>query len=292
MENVYDVLIIGGGVAGMSASIYAKRSGKKVAILEKFALGGQVLSLEKIENFPSQTSIDGYSLSQMFVKQVKNLGVEIVADEVKSVDFSKEQKIVFGSKGNYKAKSVVIATGLSSVKLQKNEDEFLGKGVSFCAVCDGNFYKNKDVFVASRKGSGISDAIYLSNIAKSVTILDSDDISTYEKYNKNAKIKILSNVEIDKILGNEKLEKIDTKISGEKRVFDADALFVELGKRPSTEIYKDILKLDERGFIVTDEKMQTSVKGVFAVGDVRNGLLKQIVTACNDGAIAGQLAGN
>ena len=286
MEKIYDVLILGGGVAGMSASIYAKRAGKSVAIVEKFSLGGQVLQLDKIENFPSQALIDGISLSQMFSKQVKTLGVEILRDEIVSVDFVNDIKKVFCKKDTLFAKNVIIATGIQSRKLGVGEDKFLGRGVSYCAVCDANFYKNKKVCVASKAGSGIKDALYLTGIASEVLLIDSEDISKYASVNKNEKLKIVYNCHINAVdLVDNVVEIVCDDVK-----FEASALFVELGKIPATEIFEGVLQLDEKGFIITNEKMQTSVDGVFAVGDVRNGVLKQIVTAASDGAIAGQNA--
>lgn len=287
MKKVFDVLVLGGGVAGMTSAIYAKRKGKDVAIIEKFALGGQVVSLERIENFPSQTEIDGFTLSQMFAEQIKHLEIEVVSDEVLKVDFSKDVKVLSGKKETYFSKSVIIATGLSSVGLSKNENEFLGRGVSFCTVCDANFYKNQEVCVASKKGSGIKAAIELSEICSKVVVLDSDDLSKYKEVNKNKKIDIFSNVQIEQVVGDSGVEGIKAKIKEEDKFFKTSALFVELGKKPKTDIFVGALDLDEKGFIKTNSNMHTSTKNVFAVGDVRNGVLKQIVVACSDGAIAG-----
>ena len=290
MEKKFDVLIIGGGVAGMTAGIYAKRRGRNVAIIEKFTLGGQVLSLNRIENFPSQSEIDGLTLGQMFAKQVKHLGIGVILDDIEKVDFTGKEKILFGKKQTYRAESVIIATGLASVPLGKNEDDFLGRGVSFCAVCDANFYKGKDVCVASKGGSGIKGAIDLAGVCSKVTVLDSQDMSKFASNFKNPKIEVVSNVEIEKVEGSDTVEGVLAKLNGKEKFFKTSALFVELGKRPKTDIFKRVLDLDDRGFIKTDANMQTSQENVFAVGDVRSGFLKQIVTACGDGAIAGQLA--
>ncbi len=286
-KKMFDVLIIGGGPAGMTAGLYAVRRGKKVAIIEKFALGGQVNSIVKIENFPSQTLIDGITLSQMLSKQIKTLGVEVIYDDVVPVDLTSDVKVLKGKKAEYAGKSVIIATGLSYVELGIGENEYLGRGVSYCAVCDANFYKNKSVCVASADGSGIKDAIFLSEICSKVTILDSGDLSIFAGANKNKKIDIVSNVKIKKVLGDDIVRSLDVEIAGKAKKIDVDALFVELGKKP--QIFGG-LKLDNKGFIVTDENMCTSVDGVFAVGDVRSKQLKQIITACGDGAIAGNLA--
>ena len=286
MEKVYDVLIIGGGVAGMSAAIYAKRAGKNVAIIEKFALGGQVLQLEKIENFPSQTSIDGISLSQMFSKQIKNLEIEIIYDEIISVSFGKMHKLQ-GKKDEYFAQKVVVATGMAYQSLGIGEEVLMGRGVSFCAVCDGNFYKNKKVLVASKKGSGIKDALYLSKMADEVVLLDSEDMSVYAKANKIQNLKVVSNCKILSVNGSMKFGSIKADVDGKTQDFEASALFVSLGRKAGTSILQENINLDEKGFVVVDDNMRTSVDGVYAIGDVRNGHLKQIVTACSDGAIAG-----
>ena len=286
MEAIYDVLIIGGGVAGMSCAVYAKRAGKKVAIIEKMALGGQVLLLDKIENFPSQTLIDGYSLAGLFSNQIKQLNVEILKDEIIFVDFSNEIKCLTGKKETYKAKNVVVATGINSRKLDVGEDKFLGRGVSYCAVCDGNFFKNKEVCVASKGGSGLKDALYLSSIASKVVVIDSEDLSIYAKANKNEKIEVVSNCKIKEINKEDDILKISCNIAEDKKVFETSALFIELGKIPSTKMFENVLDLDKNGYIITNERMQTSINGVFAIGDVRNGVFKQIITACSDGAIS------
>lgn len=290
MEKIHDVLILGGGVAGMSAAVYASRAGKTVAIIERYAMGGQVLELDKIENFPSQPQINGINLAQMFQKQVEMLEVDTLFDEIVSVDFGAKIKTVVGKVGKYQAKTVVIATGLSSVGLGIGENDYLGRGVSFCATCDGNFFKNKTVAVASSGGSGMKDALYLSNLAAKVLLLDGKDMTTLAKANKNEKIEVISSVQIKAIAGSTVVQNLDCLVGGKETRFAVDGLFISLGKKPATKLFEGSIKLDEKGFVETNEKMQTSLDGVFAVGDVRNGVLKQIVTACSDGAIAGQIA--
>lgn len=283
----FDVLIVGGGVAGMTAGVYAKRRGKKVAIIEMFSLGGQVNTIEKIENFPSQSQIDGISLCRMFEKQVEHLEIEVIHDEVLSAELVGKTKTLVGRKATYQSESVVIASGLSYVKLGIGEDKFLGNGVSFCAVCDAFFHRGEHVCVASKRGSGLKGATELAQVCEKVTVFDSDDMTTFAKANKNSKIEVVSKANIVELLGKDMLEQIVVSVNGKKQVFNTKALFVELGKTPSSALFEG-LKRDEKGFIVTDEKMCTSVDGVFAVGDVRSKELRQIVTACADGAIAGQ----
>lgn len=287
MEKIYDVLIIGGGVGGMSAAIYAKRNGKSVLIVEKSALGGQVASLQKIENFPSQKQIDGFSLSQMFASQVKNLGIEVYFDDIQKVNFDGEIKQIFGKKSTYLAKNVVIACGLKSVELDAMDKKFLGNGVSFCAVCDANFFKGQTVCVASKNGSGLGEARVLSAVCKNVILFDSGDLSVFEKNNKISNLQVFSCSKITKILGENVVDGVEVDVDGKVQKFDVKAVFVALGKLPNTKLFEGQLDLDEKGFIKTDENMRTSKNGVFAVGDVRNGVLKQIVTACADGSIAG-----
>ncbi|MGN1201311.1 MAG: NAD(P)/FAD-dependent oxidoreductase [Candidatus Caccovivens sp.] len=284
MEQIYDILIIGGGVAGMSAGIYAKRRNKNVAIIEKFSLGGLILTLGSIKNFPSQSDVEGLTLAKMFKEQVKGLEIPILKDDVVKVDFSSEIKVLYGKKDVYRSKSVIIASGIKPIELENAPKNL--NGLSYCAVCDGQFYKDKNVFVASKNGSGVKDALYLSGVAKNVTLLDCEDMSVYANTNKVDNLKVLSNVKILEVLGKEKFEGV---VLGNGTLC-GDALFIGLGKRPSTKIFEGVLDLDSKGYIKTDEHMHTSVQGVYAVGDVRNGSLKQIVTACADGAIAGNFA--
>jgi len=290
MEKEFDVLIVGGGVAGMSAALYANRSGKNVAIIEKTALGGTVATLNKIENFPSQQSVDGFSLANMFAKQVENLGVEIVYDDAVSADLNGKMKHITGRLGQYKAQSVVLATGLAYNELGKNENAFLGRGVSFCAVCDANFFKGRDVCVISRGGSGIKDAKYLSGVVSKVLVLDENDMTVFAQANKVENMSVLSKVSVKKVLGEETVTGIECFVDGKKQIIKTDAVFVCLGKKPKVDIFGKGLALDVLGFVKTDENMQTSIKGVYAAGDIRSGVMKQIVTACSDGAIAGKKA--
>ena len=285
-REVFDILIIGGGVAGMTAAIYAKRRNKKVAIIEPFLLGGQLAQIEKIENFPSYPLISGFELMQNFQKQIQNFGIKVISDEIKSVKFLDLKELV-GNKQTYYAKSIIIATGLSSNKLGKNEDEYLGRGVSYCVTCDANFYNNQIVAVASKSGSGILGALELSEICEKVYLLDSEDMHKYAENCPKKNIEVCSNVHIEKLIGENKLEKVDLENG---KTVEVSALFIELGKKPQTDMFKRILELDSQGYILTNDRMETSIKGVFACGDIRANTLKQLVVACGEGAIAGQYA--
>ena len=270
----------------MTAAVYVKRAGKKVAIIEKFALGGQLSELGKIENFPSQAEIDGVSLAEMFRKQIKALEIEVIFDEIEKADISGQIKELCGKMGKYQSKSLIIATGMGYNTAGIGEEEFLGRGVSYCAVCDGNFFKGKVVGVLSKKGSGYKDAKYLSAMAKKVILIDSEDMSVLAKNNPVKNIEIVSKAKVKKLVGDDVIKAVDL---GDKKI-ELDGLFVSLGKTPATALFEGQLKLDKNGFVIVDEKMQSSVSGVYAVGDARAGVLKQLVTACADGAIAGTMA--
>lgn len=284
----FDVVIIGAGAGGMSAAIYAKRAGKSVVILEKMFAGGQMNAIDKIANYPSYENISGYELAENMRKQVESLGVEIKNEEVVFCSLLSEEKIVRTHKNEYVAKSVVIATGARSKPLDvQNEKQYLGKGLSYCATCDGKFFEGKEVAVVGTCETAKNDVLYLCNLASKIYFVTTSE----KKCFCDEKIEEMTNTKIIDLFGQNKLEAIATKnLKNQKveKVF-VDALFVELGKSPDLSVFVG-LKLDSKGFVVVDEHMQTNIKGVFAVGDVRSGSLKQIVTACSDGAIAGTFA--
>lgn len=284
----FDVVIIGAGAGGMSAAIYAKRAGKSVLILEKMFAGGQMNAIDKIANFPSYENVSGYELALNMRKQVESLGVEIKNEEVVSCSLLGNEKIVRTHKNEYVAKSIVIATGARSKPLDvQNEKQFLGRGLSYCATCDGKFFEGKNVAVVGTSETAKNDILYLCNLASKIYFVTTSE----KKCFCDEKIEEETNSKIVDILGENKLEGIvikSLKDEKEQKIF-VDALFVELGKSPDLSAFEG-LELDSKGFVVVDGHMQTNIKGVFAVGDVRSGSLKQIVTACSDGAIAGTFA--
>lgn len=286
----FDVLIIGGGVAGITAAVYAKRRGKKVAIVEEMLLGGQLASIDRIENFPSYASITGEDLMYEFQNQVKHLEIEVIKDRILSSKLTSSPKVIVGKKEEYSADSVIIASGLQSVTLGAGEEEYVGRGVSYCAVCDANFYKGKTVAVMSKRGSGIRGAVELARQCERVVLLDSENLSVFAENNKQKNIEVYSNVRFKRLDVDGVVKGVEVEIDKKSKKFDVSCVFVELGKKPKTDEYAGVLKLDEEGYIVTNNLMETSLKGVFACGDVRNGALKQLVTACADGAIAGTYA--
>lgn len=292
-KEIYDVMVIGGGPAGMSASLYALRDDKKVLLLEKESIGGQIATSPRVENFPTKETISGTELADEMFTQVMNLGVHFELDTITEVRKDDDLFALAGTYGTYYGKTVIIATGVKSLKLNvPGEEEFSGKGVSYCATCDGPFFKGQDTAVIGDANSALQYALLLSSYCPNVTLLTLTDKlfgerMLIEKVKATSNIKIISNVQTTAFIGNNDLEKIvykDLK-TGEIKELPVKGAFVAIGKKAQNEIFENFVDL-EKGYILTDDNMQTKTPGMYAAGDCRLKAVKQAITACNDGAIA------
>ncbi|MFH1942782.1 MAG: thioredoxin-disulfide reductase [bacterium] len=294
---VYDVLIIGGGPGGLTAGIYAGRAQLKVAMVERLMPGGQVASTDWVENYPGfEEGIAGFDLMERIEKQAKRFGLEIVSGAAEEVDLGgSPKKIVAGGK-EYFAKTVIIATGRAPKLLGvPGEIEFKGKGVSYCATCDGPFFKDKDVVVVGGGSSGIQESLYLSRFVRSIQLVEFMDHLNAEKIlqeraHKDPKFTFHLNHEVLSINGEQKVRSVTIKdrSTGKKTDLKADGVFIWVGLLPNTDFLKGKVELNDWGYVKTNEEMETSVSGVFAVGDVREKSVRQITTAVGDGTVAAQ----
>lgn len=286
---MYDIIIIGAGPAGLTAAIYAKRANKNVLVLEAINYGGQIVNILNIDNYPGNPGISGFELATNLYNQVKNMGVEIRNEKVLSIT---EDKKILTNKEEYQAKSIIIAAGSENRKLRlENEKELTGKGISYCATCDGAFYKDKVVAVVGGGNTAVYDALYLSDIVNKVYLIHRKDILSAdeaytEKLQTKGNIEIVYNSIITKINGVDKLENIEIKTNDEIKLLNIDGLFVAIGKIPENENFKNIINVDEKGYVIADENCHTNVEGIFVAGDIRTKSLRQLVTATSDGAVA------
>jgi len=284
-----DILIIGAGPAGLTAGLYSARAGAKTIIIENMAAGGQINLTPDIANVPGFLEISGQELGLKMLAQAENAGCEIVYDEITEIDF--KNKTIKAYENTIKYKALIIAGGCRPRELGiPREQDFIGGGIHFCGLCDGAFYKGKNIVVVGGGNHAVEEAIYLSDIAKSVTmVVDADKFKAQEtlikQLGKKAKVHFKSS--ITEITG-------DTKITGvvlkDKTKIATDGIFVAIGRAPNTELYKGKLDLSKDGYIVVDFQMQTSIQGVFAAGDIIQKRVRQVVTACADGSIAGSTA--
>ncbi len=301
MENKnYDIIILGGGPAGLSAAIYAARSAAKVAIIDISMFGGQPSNYLELENYPGFSKIGGYDLMEKFEEHADMFGIDkYPMEEIQSVDLTSDIKTITTLNGEFTSKAVIIATGAQAKKLGvSGEKEFLGRGVSYCAVCDGAFYKDKTVAVVGGGNAAVEEAMYLTRFANKVYLihrrneLRADKI-VQERAFKNNKLEFIYDTIVKEIEGNElvtnaKLENVKT---GETQNLAINGIFPYIGFTPNVEQFNGQIEQDENGFIITDDKMQTNIKGVYAVGDIRTTPLRQVITAAADGAVAAVYAG-
>lgn len=290
---MYDIVIIGAGAAGLTAAIYARRANKSVLVLEKSAYGGQIINTHKIENFPAAPHISGVDFANQIYNQALELGAEVEFAEVTEVT-QKDNFTIKTPEKSYTAKTLIIATGSAERHLGlKNEEELIGHGVSYCATCDGNFFKGKNVVVNGGGNTAFWDALYLADLAKTVTIVHRRstfraDATLIDKVKSKTNVKFITGANITELISeNSKLTKIKLDTSEE---IPADGLFVAIGRAPANDLFKNLVKLDNEGYIASDESCKTSVAGVFVAGDSRKKPLHQLVTAASDGAIAATAA--
>lgn len=282
---MYDIIIIGAGIAGMTSALYARRANKKVLILEGLNYGGQIINSPCIENYPTEKNISGYDLANKLYKQITDLDCEIKYEKVINITNNE----VKTKENIYKTKTIIIATGLINRKLNLDlEDKFIGKGISYCATCDGALYKDKEVAVVGGGNTALEDALYLSNICKKVYLIHRRDKFRAEsiiikKVLEKDNIEIIYNSTITKINGNENLESIE--INNNKNLI-ISALFVAIGKIPENKIFNNLIELTSDGYIKSNELCHTSIENIFVAGDIREKTLRQLVTAASDGAIA------
>lgn len=298
-ENLYDVIIVGGGPAGLTSALYLARACYRVLVLEKEIWGGQITLTSEVVNYPGITMTDGNSLTSNMHKQAEKFGAEFKLAEVQSVDLTPQIKTVKTTAGEFSAFGIILATGASPRKTGfKGEAEFAGHGVAYCATCDGGFFRGKDVFVIGGGYAAAEESVYLTKFAKSVTILIRDDDfscakSVADKARNNPKITVKTNTVVEEVSGDMVLKKLvykNTK-TGEKTVYEPDAsdtfgVFSFAGYIPATSLFKDSIALNEQGYVITDKNQKTNIEGVYAAGDVCEKDLRQIVTAVGDGGIA------
>lgn len=296
---IYDVIVLGGGPAGLTAAIYASRARMKTLMIEKAYTGGQLMMCESIENFPGFEHSSGYDLGSAMRSQAEKFGAEITLAEIKSVDLAGPEKTLTTTDGNeIKGKTLILSLGAKPRQLGiPGEKEFLGRGVSYCAVCDGAFFKGKKLAVIGGGDTAVEDSVFLTKYAEGVTIIHRRDAFRAQKIIQeralaNPVIKVRWNSVVREIGGDESVNHItlEDTATGKTDKIEVDGVFVLVGLDPNTAMLKGIVDLDNGSYIITDENMQTNIAGVFAAGDVRRKLLRQIVTACADGAIAATAA--
>ncbi len=288
------IAIVGGGVAGLSAAIYALRSGAEVTIFEQFGLGGLASTIDKIENFPSYASVEGWKLCSDMAAQAKALGLKTVRQRVLSLERSDGGFAVVTDKARYDFPAVVVATGTSHNKLGI-EGDYVGHGVSYCATCDGAFFRGKPVAVAGGGRTAVSEATYLADICSEVYVVTpqpnfSAEDKAVQALLAHSNVTPLFNTALYEIFGDGEVEAVGLFENGQSRRLTVSALFVATGAAPVTDFVRVEGVKTNRGYLVVDGRCETSVKGLFAAGDVTDGSLKQIVTACADGAKAGSFA--
>ncbi len=289
---MYDTIIVGAGTAGLTAAIYLRRASKKVLVFEAKNYGGQIINASIIDNYPAEPHISGFDFATKLYNQAKELGSEIRFEKVVNIEDGDIKKVIT-EKDTYECKTIILATGSDNRKLGlEDEDKLIGKGISYCATCDGNFYKNKVVAVAGGGNSAIEDALYLSNLASKVYVIHRrDEFRAEDKLLNELKeknnVEFILNSNVTKLNSNDLLESIElTDKDGNKKVINLDGLFIAVGRIPENENFASIINLNENGYIIASEDCNTNVPGIFVAGDNRTKTVRQLVTAASDGAVS------
>lgn len=298
-ERVYDMIVVGGGPGGYTAALYAARAGLDVLLLEKLSAGGQMAQTHQVDNYPGfPEGIDGFELAERMQQQAERFGARTEYAEVTRLDLKAEPKVVESSEGTFLGRTVVLATGAGPRELGlPKERELVGRGVAYCAACDGMFFRGKTVVVVGGGNSAAADALMLSRVAEKVILVHRRDTlratKVYHKPLMEAKnVEFLWNTAVTELLYENKLTGLRLKelLSGEEQEIACDGIFISVGRKPATALVKDQLKLDSSGYVVAGEDTAADIPGVYAVGDIRTKALRQIVTAVADGAMAVHMA--
>ena len=294
MAKQYDIVIVGAGTAGLSAAIYAVRAGKSVIVLEAITHGGQIVNTPEVENYPGIQKISGFEFANNLYEQAKSLGAEVIYEKVIGIEVNGEEKIVHTTKEDYQAKAVILATGAKNRPLGlEHEKEWIGAGISYCAICDGMFYRGKDVAVAGGGNTALENAIFLTNYCRKVYLIHRRDAFRGEEkllqiLKEKPNVEFVLNANITRLIGEDGVDgvEVEDKNTHEKRVIDVMGLFVAIGQMPENSEFVNVVDLDKGGYIEAKEDCKTKTKGIFTAGDCRTKKVRQLATAASDGAIA------
>lgn len=289
---MYDIIIIGAGPAGLTSAIYGARDNKKILVLEANVYGGQIVNTSNIANYPALPNVSGYNFATNMYNQALELNADIKFEKVIKVDILKEEKIIYTEQNTYKSKAIIIATGARNRKLNiANEQELIGKGISYCATCDGAFYKDKDVAIVGGGNTALEDGIFLSRLCHKVYLIHRNsnfkgDALTLDELKKKNNVEIITNATIKNINGSSKLESIDITCNEKIVNIKIMGLFIAIGQEPNSNLFKDMVALDNYGYIKSLDECHTNIPGVYVAGDVRSKKIRQLTTATSDGTIA------
>ncbi|ERJ01166.1 thioredoxin-disulfide reductase [Acetanaerobacterium sp. MSJ-12] len=295
-----DIVIIGAGAAGMTAAVYAARGGNSAIVLEQNVHGGQIVNTGEVENYPAILSISGVEFAGNLYEQATSHGADIRYEKVTGFDFSGPVKVVETDEGRYECKAVILANGVVKRKLGvPGEEKFQGRGVSYCATCDGGFFRGKKTAVVGGGNTALEDALFLANLCEEVTLIHRRDEFRGDAHNVKAvlareNIRILYDTVPLEVLGDQQVTglKVQNKKTGEESELAVDGVFVAVGQIPQNELFRGAVEMDESGFVAAGEDTKTNIPGVFAAGDTRQKLVRQLVTAAADGAVAAVMAGS